>query len=135
MPTTVKDPRVAVFNLLKTATEPYVGKNFSMDMSKTPANFPYVRLMYMGGPQARGDIEGDETAINAAFQVESFASGVTAQDKVWELDAVSHQAMVDAGFRRTYHDIIENADSNIKRVVSRYTCLYAGQLLGEGETQ
>lgn len=40
--------------------------------------------------------------------------------------------MIGMGFRRTYGpELMGNADDSIKRLVSRYTRIYTGQLLGE----
>ena len=128
---TVKNPINDVYERLQKAVEPKVGKNFSMNMSDTPAKFPYIRLMYLGGTTTDKDLEGNESGINISFQVESYQNGQKALSKVWELDSIAHQAMVDMGFGRTYNNLVENADSNIKRVVSRYTMLYTGYLLGE----
>ena len=130
--TTVDNPVSKVFKRWsEEAAKPLCGKNYSMDMSKIPATFPYMRMMYMGGVTTRSDLEGNECAANASFQVESFASGSNSLSKAYQMDDASHKCMVGMGFRRTYQSLIENADSKIKRVVSRYSRIYTGQLLGE----
>lgn len=130
--TTVDNPVEKVFKRWsEEAAKPICGENYSMDMSKIPATFPYMRMMYMGGITTRGDLEGDECAITISFQIECFASGSKALYKVYDLDDASHKSMVGMGFRRTYQNLIENSDSTIKRVVSRYSRVYTGQLLGE----
>ena len=130
MPVTVENPIFKVSERLSEAVREQVGDEFYTDLNDTIANFPAVRLLYLGGPNAGGDIEGDECAINASFQVESFAKGqgVEAQKKAWELDSVCHQAMTDMFFRRTYNNLVETENSNVKRVVSRYSRIYTGQL-------
>lgn len=110
--------------------KPICGKNYSMDMSKIPATFPYMRMMYMGGITTHGDLDGNECAANISFQIESFADGSNSLSKVYKMDESSHKCMVGMGFRRNYHNLIENSDNKIKRVVSRYSRLYTGQLLG-----
>lgn len=113
------------------AAKPICGKNYSMDMSKIPATFPYMRMMYMGGITTRTDLDGNECAANISFQIESFADGSNSLSKVYKMDESSHRCMVGMGFRRNYHNLIENSDNKIKRVVSRYSLVYTGQLLGE----
>lgn len=133
MPDTVKSPAFSVFaRWEKEAAIPSCGTgNYSMDMSKTPGKFPYMRMLYLGGTHNTGDLEGDECAITISFQIESFANGTKSLSKVYEIDDISHQSMVGMGFRRTYQNLVENADSTIKRVVSRYSRVYTGYLLGE----
>jgi len=132
MPVTVDNPVEKVFKRWsEEAAKPTCGENYSMDMSKIPAKFPYMRMLYMGGTHSEGDLEGDECAITISFQIECFANGSNALSKAYDLDDVSHKSMIGMGFRRTYQNLVENADSTIKRVVSRYSRIYTGQLLGE----
>lgn len=92
----------------------------------------YARIFMMGNPTRDGDLEGDECSTIPAFQVDSFAKGTKALSEVYDIDNVSHKTMVSMGFRRTYGpELLENSDSTIKRVVSRYNRVYTGQLLGE----
>ena len=129
---TVDNPVEKVFKRWsEEAAKPICGKNYSMDMSKIPAKFPYMRMMYMGGITAKADLDGNECATNISFQIDSFANGSKALSEVYRMDDSSHKCMVGMGFRRTYQNLIENSDSTIKRVVSRYSRIYTGQLLGE----
>lgn len=99
----------------------------SSDMASTAASTPYARMFLMQNPTADSDLEGNECATDISFQVEFFTSGNKALDKAYAYDAVSHQAMISLGFRRTYGaSLIDNADSNVKRLVSRYSMLYTG---------
>ena len=133
MPDVVKNPVSDVFKRWSKEIEPVVGKgNFSMDNSQTIASTKkaYAKLLMLGNPTSRSDLEGDECATMPSFQSESYASGTKALSKVYEIDNVSHKAMVGMGFRRTYGpEIQNNADNSIKRVVSRYSRIYTGTLL------
>ena len=103
-----------------------------MDESQTIASSKktYARLFMLGNPIARGNLAGDECATMPSFQVEVYASGAKASSKVYEIDEISHKAMVSMGFRRTYGPVKQNnSDNSIKRVVSRYSRMYTGQLL------
>ena len=133
MPDTIKNPVGDVFQRWSEVIKEIVGDgNFSMDNSQTIASSKktYAKLLMMGNPTSRSDLEGDECATMLSFQSESYASGTKSSSKAYEIDAVSHQAMVDMGFQRIYGpEMQNNADNSIKRVVSRYSRIYTGQLL------
>lgn len=78
--------------------------NYSMDGSETNASGKkaYAQLYMLGNPITRGDLEGDECATMPSFQVNCFTSGSKALTRLYELDKISHKAMVSMGFRRTY---------------------------------
>lgn len=132
---TVKNPVSDTLSYWGKTVEKVVGKgNYSMDRSKTLASnkTAYARLYMLGNPTSRSDLEGNECATTPSFQVDSFASGTKPLTKVYKIDDASHKAMVDMGYRRTYGpELMENADGSIKRVVSRYSRVYAGKLLNE----
>lgn len=99
-----------------------------MDMSATIAKAPYARIFMMGNPTNGSDLQGNETSTRVSFQCECFAKGQTAIQDVYDLDEKSHEIMVGLGFRRTFGaELITNAESEIKRVVSRYSRVYTGQ--------
>lgn len=133
--TTVENPVSKVYARWQEEIVKIVGKgNYSMSQSGTLASnkTKYARIFMMGNPTRDGDLEGDECSTIPAFQVDSFAKGAKELTDVYAIDDVSHKAMVGAGFRRTYGpELIENSDSTIKRVVSRYSRVYTGQLLGK----
>lgn len=135
MPVTVDNPVSKVYARWQEEIIKIVGKgNFSMSQSGTLASnkTKYARIFMMGNPTRDGDFEGDECSTIPAFQVDSFAKGTKALSEVYDIDNVSHKTMVSMGFRRTYGpELLENSDSTIKRVVSRYSRVYTGQLLGE----
>lgn len=126
----VKNPVSEVFSAWGAVMENVVGSgNYTMSSSKTLAKFTkFARMFLMGNPGSRWDIEGDECGTNLSFQVDSFASGQKALSIVYEIDGESHQIMTELGFRRTYGPELREDDSNIKRVTSRYTRLYTGNL-------
>lgn len=123
------NPIEKVYDIWKEAVSPLVGENYSTDNVLTVAEFPYARLLLMGLPTVVQDLEGNECATAPSFQIESFAKGNKSLSKVYAIDSASHVVMTRMGFRRTYGpSLIANADSNIKRVVSRYTGFYAGNI-------
>lgn len=135
MPVTVENPVSKVYDRWQEEIIKIVGKgNFSMSQSGTLASnkTKYARIFMMGNPGNAWDLEGDECASMPSFQVDSFAKGTKALSEVYAIDDVSHKCMTGLGFRRVYGpELLENSDSTIKRVVSRYSMIYTGQLLGE----
>lgn len=134
MPDVINNPVSDVFKRWSKEIEPVVGKgNFSMEKSQTIASTKktYARLLMLGNPTTNSDLEGDECATMPSFQVESYASsGTKSLSKAYEIDSASHKTMVGMGFRRTYGpEPQNNAEDSIKRVVSRYSRIYTGQLL------
>ena len=135
MVVTVDNPVSKVYSIWSAEIGKKVGRgNFSMSKSGTLVSnkTKYARIFMMGNPGNAWDLEGDECASIPSFQVDSFAKGTNALSDVYAIDDVSHKAMVGMGFRRSYGpELLENADSSIKRVVSRYSRVYTGQLFGE----
>lgn len=135
MPDTVKNPVSSVFERWSAEIQKIVGSgNYSMENSGTLASgkTKYATLIMMGNPTNSGTLEGHESSTIPSFQVDSYAKGTKALSTAYSIDDASHKAMVSMGFRRTYGpEVIANADSTIKRVVSRYSRVYTGYLLGE----
>lgn len=130
---TIKSPVVDVFTRWGKEVAKITGQdNYSMDGSETNASGKkaYAQLYMLGNPAAIGDLEGNECATTPSFQVVCFTSGSKALTRAYELDNVSHKAMVSMGFRRTYGpELLNSNDSGIKKLVSRYSRIYTGTLL------
>jgi hypothetical protein len=130
MPERIKNPAVEIFTRWGEAMEPVMGEgNYAYDVSSTVANdkTKYARMFLLGAPTYRAELEGSETALNVSVQVEMFASGKRAATNVYAYDDVSHACMIGMGFTRTYGpELTTNADSTIKRLVSRYSRLWCG---------
>lgn len=123
----IGNPIENVLGTWGSAVSTIVGENYSADNVLTVSKFPYARLLLMGLPTADQNLDGDECATAPSFQVESFAQGNKALSSVYAIDAASHEAMVSMGYYRTYGpSLIANADSNIKRLISRYRSIYTG---------
>lgn len=124
----VINPVAVVFEKWANGIKKVVGDNYSMDINSTISKTPYARMFLMGNPGVRWDLAGNETATNPSFQVESYYSGRKPLESVYAIDSASHAIMTGMGFRRSYGpELMTNADSNIKRVVSRYTRIYTGE--------
>lgn len=133
MPDAINNPVSEVFSRWSKDIQPTVGKgNFSMEKSQTIATDKkkYARLFLMGNPTQSSSLDGSECATVLSFQVESYASGTKALSTAYEIDSKSHQAMISMGFRRTFGpEEVANSEKSFKRIISRYSRIYTGQLL------
>lgn len=133
MPTVIYPPVEETLLRWSKIVGAFVGKgNYSMEKSQTIATDKkkYARLFLMGNPTQSSSLDGSECATVLSFQTESYASGVKALSTAYEIDNKSHQAMVSMGFRRTYGpEEVANSEKSFKRIISRYSRIYTGQLL------
>nr|DAF65417.1 MAG TPA: hypothetical protein [Siphoviridae sp. ctbbV81] len=133
MPTVIYPPVEETLLRWSKIVGAFVGKgNYSMEKSQTIATDKkkYARLFLMGNPTQSSSLDGSECATVLSFQTESYASGVKALSTAYEIDSKSHQAMVSMGFRRTYGpEEVANSEKSFKRIISRYSRIYTGQLL------
>lgn len=130
MPVTVENPVSKVFDRWSVAVRDIVGNNYSMNDRNTILKTPYARLLMLGNPTDTITLEGDEISTIPSFQCDSFASGQKATSMAYEIDDISHKAMINMGFKRTYGpELLDNSDRTIKRVVSRYSRVYSGILV------
>ena len=125
---TVSNPIVTIYSKWKEAVEPVVGKNnTSMENKQTISTFPYANMRLMGTPTASSDLNGNEGAIMPSVQIDLYTNGNKALSKAYDIDSVSHEAMVSMRFRRTYgSSLVDNADNSIKRLTSRYERILGG---------
>ena len=120
---TIKNPALEVFKKWSEKVKNVVGE------SVAPGKKKYARIFLLGNPTINGDLEGNECATTASFQVDSFAAGFKSLSAVYDIDNASHEAMISMGFRRTYGpEEQNNIDNSIKRIVSRYSRVYMGEL-------
>lgn len=133
MPTVIYPPVEETLLRWSKIVGAFVGKgNYSMEKSQTIATDKkkYARLFLMGNPTQSSSLDGSECATVLSFQTESYASGVKALSTAYEIDSKSHQAMISMGFRRTYGpEEVANSEKSFKRIISRYSRIYTGQLL------
>lgn len=99
-----------------------VGDNYSMENSSVINSLPYASLYFLGLPGNSYDLEGDEGTVMPTLQVDIYTNGQRALTKAYEIDEISHSALVGMGYRRTYGcELIQSTDPSIKRLVSRYS--------------
>lgn len=118
---TVKSIIETTYEKWSNAVKEKVGNNYSMDDSSTVSKFPYGSLYFLGLPTDTATLEGDEGTVLATLQVSVYTTGQRALTQSYEIDEVSHEALVHMGYRRNYGPELNQAtDPSIKRLVSRY---------------
>ena len=127
---TIKNPSLEIFEIWSGIIDEYAGDGTaSFGTSSTIANDKklFARLNTIGTPTRSKDLEGNETSTSVTVQVEYFST--VGLNKLYELDEIGHKALVDLGFTRQFGpEPVDNIDTSIKRLLSRYTLLYTGQL-------
>lgn len=99
-----------------------VENNYSMKNSGTISKFPYASLIFLGIPSGNQDLEGNEGTVVPNIQVDVYTTGYNGIPQAYEIDSVSHKALVDMGYIRTYGpEPDQNIDPSINRFISRYT--------------
>ena len=98
-----------------------VGDNYSMENSATVSKLPYASMYFMSTVGAGYDLSGSERGINPSIQIDIYTNGQRALTKAYEIDEISHAAMLSMGYQRTQGaELIQNIDPSIKRLTSRY---------------
>lgn len=112
----------SVYGRWSEAVSQKVGSNYSMENSNTVSKLPYANMYFMGMPTAGSVLEGGETGINSTLQVDVYTKGQRSLSEAYEIDQLSHSALVGMGYTRSYGpELLQNIDPSIKRLSSRYT--------------
>lgn len=127
---TVKDIVETTYEKWGSAIEEKVGENYSMKNSGTISDFPYCSLRFLGLPGGSYDLEGNEGTVMSTIQVDVYTTGQKGLTQAYEIDGISHDTLVNMGYRRTYGpELDQNVDPSINRLISRYS-----RYIGYGET-
>lgn len=118
-----------VFEKWSESVKARVGENYSMENSTIINSLPYATCYFMGIPTTDTSLEGAEESVTPSVQIDIYTNGQKALTKAYEIDELSHSAMVSMGFSRSYGpELIQSTDQSIKRLTSRYS-----RLIGLGE--
>lgn len=127
---TVKTIVDSTFSAWGKAVSAEVGDNYSMENSATVSKLPYASMYFQGIPTSGSTLEGGEAAVTPSVQIDIYTNGQRALTKAYEIDEVSHAALLSIGYTRSYGpELIQNVDPSIKRLTSRYS-----RLVGLAET-
>ena len=121
---TVKTIVESTFSAWGKAVSAEVGDNYSMENSATVSKLPYASMYFQGIPTSGSTLEGGEAAVTPSVQIDIYTNGQRALTKSYEIDEVSHSALLSLGYTRSYGpELIQNVDPSIKRLTSRYSRL------------
>lgn len=121
---TVKTIVENTFAVWGEAVSAEVGDNYSMENSATVSKLPYASMYFQGLPTSGSALEGGEAAVTPSVQIDIYTNGQRALTKAYEIDEVSHAALLSLGYTRSYGpELIQNIDPSIKRLTSRYSRL------------
>lgn len=99
-----------------------VGNNFSMKNSGVISKFPYASMKFLGLPTGHSDLEGNEGTVIPSIQVDIYTTGQKGLTQAYEIDDISHQALIKMGYQRSYGpEVDDNTDQSINRLLSRYS--------------
>ena len=119
---TVKTIIETVFEKWSSAVSEKLGDNYSMENSETVSKLPYASLYFMGLPNGASVLDGSESAVTPTVQVDIYTTGQRALTSAYEIDELSHSALLEMHFRRTTGpELIQSTDPSIKRLTSRYS--------------
>lgn len=126
----IDNPIADIYDRWVEAVEPVVGEdNYSVGVSSTIDKAPYARIFVSGLYTTQTDLVGNECCMQVEIQSETYATGTHAMSQAYAIDMVQRNAMVGMGFRCVYGPVLmDNVDSRLRRLVTRYTRQYTGQL-------
>lgn len=128
---TIKNPAGEIFDRWSELMEPVVGEGnatYGTATDQLNGKGVFARLTVADAPTWDRDISGNECALNVAVLVEIYST--EGLNSVYDVDYESHKILASMGLERSFGpELIDNIESNIKRLVSRYTIVYAGSFL------
>lgn len=119
---TVKSIIETTYEKWSNAIKEKVGNNYSMKNSGTVSKFPYASLYFQGLPGNTYTLAGEEGTVRPAVQIDIYTNGQRGLTQAYEIDELSHSAMLGMGYQRTYGpEPDQNVDPSINRLISRYS--------------
>ena len=104
------------------AVKAKVGDNYSIENSATVSKMPYASLFFPGVSGDAYDLEGGEGTVIPSVQIDIYTNGQKALTSAYEIDELSHAAMLKMRYRRTTGpEFVQSTDPSIKRLTSRYS--------------
>lgn len=121
---TVKTIIDTIFEKWSSAVSKKLGNNYSMENSETVSKLPYASLYFISLSSGASALDGREAAVTPTVQVDIYTTGQKALTSAYEIDELSHEALLGMRFRRTAGpELIQSTDPSIKRLTSRYSRL------------
>lgn len=109
--------------------ETEIGEHAYMERPSEEITFPCASLLPMPSMDVGHDLSNTAAGIDFYVQVDIFVRDTDKLSKLYELNAVSHEALCGLGFRMTTQASPEMPQSGYKRLITRYA-----RIIGLGET-
>lgn len=118
-----------VFNVWTTALEVTdIGEHAYMERPDEEIKLPCASLLPLPSIEAGHDLDNAASGIDLSLQVDILVRETSPLTKLYELNAVSHEALCGLGFRQTAQASPEMPQSGYKRLTTRYA-----RMIGYGE--
>lgn len=112
----------SVFDVWATAlADTDIGNRVYMERPDEDIVFPCASLFPLPSPEVGYDLANLASGIELSLQVDLFVRSTTPLSKLYELNAVSHNALCGLGFRMTSQASPEMPQSGYKRLITRYS--------------
>ncbi len=85
---------------------------------ETPSSFPYLYFKQTDAPTASYNLRNGEEAVSLNLQVEIYST--TGANDARKISNAARAIMTGMGFKCSFFEPVENADSSVYRIVSRY---------------
>ncbi len=109
--------------------ETEIGNHAYMERPQEEIQFPCASLLPLPSLDIGYDLDNIAAGIDFYVQVDIFVRDTDKLSKLYELNAVSHEALCGLGFRMTTQASPEMPQSGYKRLITRYA-----RVIGYGET-
>lgn len=111
-----------VFNTWATAlADTDIGERVYMERPAEEIQFPCASLLPLPSNELGYDLANLAGGIELTVQIDIFTRSTAPLSKLYELQAVSHEAMCGMGFRMTTQASPEMPQSGYKRLITRYS--------------
>ena len=125
---------MAYLNIIENVTDYWataledVGVHVYTERPSEDIKLPCASLLPLPSGEIGHDMDNSASGIDLTVQVDIFVRAETPLSKLYELNAVSHEALCDLGFRLTAQASPEMPQSGYKRLITRYA-----RVIGYGE--
>jgi len=109
-------------------SETDIGEETYFERPSGDIKLPCASLLPLPSGELGHDLHNDASGIELTIQTDLFVRAETPLSKIYELNAVSHAALVALGFRLTASTTPEMPQNGYKRLISRYA-----RVIGYGE--
>lgn len=105
-----------------------IGDNVYMERPDGDICFPCASMLPLPSGELGYDLDNAAAGVELSLQIDMFVRETVPLSKLYELNAVSHEALCNMGFRMTACATPEMPQSGYKRLITRYS-----RVIGYGE--